>query len=353
MYRKEVSKIAVDPYLLERLVCPRHRVPLSDNGSSLWCSKGHDYPVVDGIPVLLDEGPQTLWVAESSLKYARHPEEYADKDPYHIGTMLSEDQHAMFQEVLSRADGRVDPVVQMMVAATNGMAYQHLIGKLEDYPIPQLRLPPAKGQVLLDIGCNWGRWCIAAARLGYKPIGIDPSLGAVLAAKRVSTQMGLDLRFVVGDARTLPFLSGCFDVVYSYSVLQHFSREDAVKAIQEVGRTLQVEGKSFIQMPTPYGLRCIYHQIRRGFRETEGFDVRYWSVPALRRVFSKYVGRTTFSIDCFFGIGLQPSDLRFMPPSHRAAIRVSEMLRGSSRILPWLRYVADSVYVESIRTAAV
>ena len=31
--------------------------------------------------------------------------------------------------------------------------------------------------------------------------------------------------FVVGDARFLPFRSGSFDYVWSYSVLQHFSRE--------------------------------------------------------------------------------------------------------------------------------
>jgi SAM-dependent methyltransferase len=344
--------MAVDSFLLKRLVCPRHRVPLSDSGSCLSCPEGHQYPAVDGIPVLIDEGTQTIWTAEKSLEHGWHREEYEKTDPYHLGTMVSQPEQERVQNLSSRPYG-VDPVVSLLVSATNGMAYTHLIGNLKDYPIPQLRLPPGNGELLLDIGCNWGRWSIAAARLGYRPIGIDPSLGAVLAARRVATQLGLDIRFVVGDARSLPFPRGCFDIVFSYSVIQHFSREDALKTIQEIGRTLQPRGKCLIQMPTPFGLRCLYHQARRGFRKTRGFDVRYWTIPALRRAFGQYVGRTSFSVDCFFGIGLQARDLQFMPPLYQAVIRASELLRAGSRAAPWLRYVADSVYVESTKAAQV
>jgi SAM-dependent methyltransferase/uncharacterized protein YbaR (Trm112 family) len=343
--------MAVDSFLLERLVCPRHQVPLSNDGSSLCCTHEHRYPVVDGIPVLLDDGPQTLWIAESSLEHARQPEKYAAQDPYHLNTMIAPDQQGQFRELLSKPGQTIDPIVSIMVGATNGIAYLHLIGKLGEYPIPELRLPPAKGQVLLDVGCNWGRWSIAAARLGYKPIGIDPSLGAVLAAKRVATQLGLDIRFVVGDARSLPFRSGSFDAVFSYSVIQHFSKDDAIRAIQEIGRTLAVKGRSLVQMPTILGVRCLYHQARRRFREARDFEVRYWSVPALRRVFNANVGKTTVSIDCFFGIGLQPSDVHLMPLSHRLAIHASELLRAGSRLAPGLRYLADSVYMESTKVS--
>jgi SAM-dependent methyltransferase/uncharacterized protein YbaR (Trm112 family) len=340
--------MALDSYLLKHLVCPRHRLPLTDLGACLSCPEGHRYPVVDGIPILIDEGPQTIWVAEKSLEHGWHWEELEKTDPYHLGTMVSEPERDRFQNLLKRANG-VDPVVSLLIAATNGIAYTHLIGALKDYPIPVLRLPPGNGELLLDIGCNWGRWSIAAARLGYRPIGVDPSLGAVLAARRVATRLGLDIRFVVGDARALPFPAGTFDIVFSYSVIQHLSREDALKTIQEIGRTLQPKGKCLVQMPTPFGLRCIYHQARRGFRKTRGFDVRYWTLPALRRAFGQYIGRTKFSVDCFFGIGLQISDLRFMPPLYRAVIRTSELLRESARVAPWLRYVADSVYVESTK----
>jgi SAM-dependent methyltransferase/uncharacterized protein YbaR (Trm112 family) len=342
----------VDPSLLDLLVCPRDRTALSEDGSTLKCAEGHRYPVVEGIPVLFEDGPKTIWVAENSLKHAWHQDEFQAKDPYHLDTMISRAEQEKFKDLLNSPTDGVDPVVSILISATNGIAYLHLVGKLKEYPIPHFRLPPAKGEVMLDIGCNWGRWCMAAARLGYRPIGIDPSLGALLAAKRVTTKLGLNVKLVCGDARSLPFRDDCFDVVFSYSVIQHFSRQDAIETFQEIGRTLRPKGKAFIQMPTTFGLRCLYHQARRGFREGTGFEVRYWSVPTLKRLFQKYVGQTTFSVDCFFGIGLQVSDLRLMPPSYRAVIHASELLRTGSRFLPWFRYVADSVYVESIKNAA-
>jgi len=323
---------------------------LLEAGSTLHCEAGHQYPVVNDIPVLLDDGPQTMWLAGRSLERAEHWSADAE-DPYFLDTTgISERELFELKGRIAReSQESVDPVVSFLIGATNGIAYRHLIGRLREYPIPELRLPPADGLVLLDVGCNWGRWSMAAARAGYTVIGIDPSLGAVLAAKRVARRLGLNPTFVVGDARSLPFRAESVDVVFSYSVLQHFSGSDAVAALKEVGRVLQAGGRSFIQMPTSFGLRCIYHQARRRFRQARDFEIRYRSLPALRQLFTAHVGRTTFSVDCFFGIGLQAADIRLMPLVLRMAIRTSELLRKSSRVLPGLCYFADSVYVESAR----
>lgn len=343
--------MSINPRLLDILVCPQDGQGLSVSGGSLVCAAGHQYPVVGDVPIfLLDNVPQTLWVADASLQEARGEPQRGAEDRYYLGTLgISEDERSRLRELLARSDNRIDPVVAFLVGATNGIAYQHLIGKLPDYPIPELRLPPGHGRILLDVGCNWGRWCMAAARKGYLPIGIDPSLGAVLAAKRVAAQLGLDAEFVVGDARFLPFRGESIDTVFSYSVLQHLSREDVANAVNEMGRVLRRGGKSLVQMPTVLGLRCLYHQARRRFREAREFEVRYWSVPALRHLFAERVGPVSVSVDCFFGIGLQAADLRLMPLSHRVVIRASEMLRKVSRVLPGLCYVADSVYLESVR----
>jgi SAM-dependent methyltransferase len=342
----------VDPYLLRRLVCPRHGLPLTEAGSYLHCAYGHRYPIVDDVPVLLDDGPQTLWVAERSLQRAQRKALDLPADPFYVDTLgISPDERDGLLDRLQGPAPWIDPVVSCLVGATNGISYRRLVGRLKDYPIPALRLPRSSGEVLLDVGCNWGRWCFAAARLGYSPIGIDPSLGAVLAAKRVAAQLGLAAQFVVGDARTLPFRAGSVDVTFSYSVLQHFGREDASRAIQEMGRVLRTDGTALVQMPTVCGLRCMYHQARRRFRQARAFDVRYWSIPALRRLFTRNIGAPAFSVDCYFGIGLQASAAHLLPANSRAAIRASEVLRTLSRFVPWLYYGADSVYVKSVRIA--
>ena len=338
---------ALDPWYLENLQCPVSGSPLSWDAarSRLVSGTGHAYPVIDGIPVML---PEEVEPTLAPLRASREANS-ADAPWYLPSLLLSDAEKAGIRKLIDAGATRIDPVAAYLVAATNGIGYVHLIGKLTEYPIPEMRLPEGEGRLLLDIGCSWGRWCIAAARKGYAPVGIDPSLGAVMAARRITRALGLTVRFVVGDARHLPFRSETFDAVFSYSVIQHFSVRDATQTFEKIGRVLKPGGCSMIQMPTRFGLRCLYNQARRGFRATTGFEVRYWSIADIRKVMEQHVGPSRFTVDCFFGIGWQPSDAHLMPPRYRAIIACSEVLRRLSARLPLLLGVADSVYVHSTK----
>jgi ubiquinone/menaquinone biosynthesis C-methylase UbiE len=243
----------------------------------------------------------------------------------------------------------IDPVVVYLVGATNGIMYQHLIGTLREYPIPDLPMPQGHGELLLDVGCSWGRWSIAASRRGYEAVGIDPSLGAVLAASRVARALGARAHFVVGDARFLPFRRDTLDRVYSFSVIQHMSEANAVSAAREMARVLKPGGSSVVQMPTKYGIRCLYHQARRGFREGRGFEVRYRTAGHLKRLFGGAIGPTDTSVHCYFGIGLQTTDAPLMPASGQIVLAASEALRRLSRWIRPLAWAADSLYVRSVK----
>ena len=332
------------------LVCPRDQQSLRSDAGALTCPTGHRYPVVEGIPVVLrDDVRQTIDVAERSLAAAReHMRAPRAAGDLYVDTLgIAPHEKAGIRNA-ARDQMKVDPVVAYLVGATSGYLYSHLIGTLERHPIPELRLPLSSGAKFLDIGCNWGRWSIAAARKGYTVVGIDPSLGAVLAARRLCIAMGLDLHFVVADARFLPFPTGSFDVAFSYSVLQHLSREDVRRVLDGLHGVLRPGGEALIQMPNRLGLRCLYHQARRGFREGRAFEVRYWSIPELTRVFESALGPTQLSVDCYFGLGLQRSDENLMRPLGRAAVRVSDGLRRASERLPAMRHVADSIYVRAV-----
>ena len=106
----------------------------------------------------------------------------------------------------------IDPFVQERIPATNGFLYQSLRFRLPRYPIPELRLPGGRGKRLLDIGCNWGRWSIAAARKGYTVSGIDPVPQAILAARRVAEQLALDIDYRSGSGEIIPYPNDTFDV---------------------------------------------------------------------------------------------------------------------------------------------
>ena len=319
----------MNEWLAEHLVCPRDKQKLERSDSTLTCPQQHSYPIFDGIPVMLVDD------VEETHGYISRTLEKVSSNESPLGTA-------------SEANDRIDAFVQGEIPYTSGNLYFSVQHRLTRYPIPETRLPTGNGERLLDIGCNWGRWSIAAARKGYQPVGLDPSLDAVLSARRVCKQLDVNADFVVGDARFLPFADNSFDTVFSYSVFQHFSKENAKISLDEVRRVLRTGGLALIQMPNKYGIRQYQQHRRRGFTEGEGFEVRYWTPSELIRTFENRLGPTKMSTDCFFGLGIQASDVDLLPLRYKAVVFSSEVLRRISTFLTPLTKVADSVYLESV-----
>lgn len=253
------------------------------------------------------------------------------------------------EEPAAKETAAVDRFVQKEIPYTSGNLYLPVQNKLTRYPIPETHLWPGSGERLLDIGCNWGRWSIAAARKGFRPVGLDPSLEAVLAARRVSRQLGAEADFVVGDARFLPFRENTFDAVFSYGVYQHLSKENVRISLDEVVRVLKSGGRTLFQMPNRYGIRAYQQLRRRGFTEGEGFEVRYWTPAEMIKTFEKKIGPTKMTTDCYFGLGIQKSDVDLLPFNYKLVVYSSELLRKLSGLVRPLTKVADSVYLESVK----
>ena len=309
--------------MIEQLACPRDRTRVEPREETLVCEQGHEYPYVEGIPVLVvDELEPTqpgYWAKPEQIDRVR-----AAEPPPVDG------------------DG-VDPYVADLILGTHGNLYKNLSAGLSRYPIPDFPLPRGNGELLLDIGCNWGRWTIAAKRAGYRPIGIDPSFEAIVAAKRIARQLGEDVQYVVADARRLPFADETFDVVFSYGVLQHFSKRDVATAVEEIARALKRDGSSWVQMPNALGALNVVRLAQRGFREGDEFEVRYWKPGELKRVFQR-IGPTELSTDGFFTLNPQKRDLDLLPRRFRAVVHVSETLKR----LHAPTTLADSVNVRSV-----
>jgi ubiquinone/menaquinone biosynthesis C-methylase UbiE len=170
--------------------------------------------------------------------------------------------------------------------------------------------------VLLDVGCGWGRWCISAARKGYTAIGIDPGLDSILAARRVSRQLGLPITYLVADARRLPFRDDCVDTVFSYSVFQHFKKPDVCASLAEIGRVLKPGRTSLVQMASAWGVRNLHSRLMRLIeniasdlarrpRSPDRFDVRYWRPRELKDTFARCIGPSILIVDGFFGLNVQ------------------------------------------------
>lgn len=321
----------MDQWLLEHLACPRCRAGVVADANGVTCARGHRYPIVDGIPVmLLDDVRQTHWGATSSIEQS---------------------QAAAPVEAIPDAD--VHAFVREAIGATCGNLYAHLQGHLPRLPIPNIPFDISPGARMLDIGCHWGRWCISAARRGGRVIGIDPYLPAVRVAKRVAQSFGVPASFVVGDGRYLPFAPGSFDVVHSFSVLQHFSEEDVARCAREIGRVLVEGGEANVQMAQRFGVLNLLQQARRGFRTPAKFEVRYWRGSDLLTVFREGVGRASLAPDAFLSLNAQGADVDLLRPHHRWIVSLSACLRRAALAWPPLTQAADSVYVVAKKTSAV
>jgi SAM-dependent methyltransferase/uncharacterized protein YbaR (Trm112 family) len=333
--------------LLSLLECPRDHSELRIEGSHLCCGLGHQYPIVNGIPVfLLAEKAQTIGIAVESLKAA----ENGIDSPLYINTLgITEDEKRGVERDWIAGERKIDPAISYLVGATSGWGYVNLIGQLREYPIPEIPIRNGDGELLLDVGSNWGRWSVSAARKGWRVVGIDPSLGAIMAAQRAFSGMGLDMSFVCGDARFLPFKADIFRGAFSYSVIQHFSESDAEIALGELGRVLHPGGFAKIQMAHKGGLRSTYSRTRRDYPNSGIFRVRYWSLASMRGVFEKKIGPAKLMAEAFGGLGLLPEDRNYVSTKARFLIEISRLLRKLSFFVRPLIRLADSVYVISVK----
>jgi len=316
------------------LACPSDKSPLALEAGVLRCAQLHSFPLVGDVAVLFNRDmPDSHPYFEESRRAAQAGE-------------------AMDSPASASADpAEVDPFVQQEIVKTNGILYSGVLGGLRRYPIPEIPLPETtQGLRLLDVGCNWGRWSIAASRRGYQAIGIDPGILAVQAATRVSRALGVSPGFVVGDGRSLPFPDETFDVVFSYSVLQHFSKDDAKASIREAARVTKRGGRVLIQLANLLGVRQLYNQARDSLRGEQGlFRVRRWLPGEMLSTFRDLVGPARLTADGFFSLNAQVSDLDLLRPFPRTVIRASQALKNVSERVPALSLLADSVFIEASR----
>lgn len=165
---------------------------------------------------------------------------------------------------------------------------------------------------------SYYRWLVASQTLGVQlggtrvlDVGCDDAqfLGRSTAPLRVGVDLAPRARpadgieIVRADARILPVLSGSFDTILAFDVLEHIDNDRAV--MSEMLRILAPGGRIWFSTPAiksaifpaflqPYANRSFGH-VRNGYTleamrdllPADGYrlDAWYWSEPALRAGF--------------------------------------------------------------------
>jgi len=306
-------------HLTEVVACPWDRTNLRPYNGGFICEDGHEFAVENDIPILTDAVRREA--VPANMAPCPHDLE----------------------------DASVDAFVNDWIVNTNGNLYWRARGRLPRYPIPSWPFWKGDGKILVDVGCGWGRWSIASAGAGFRPIGLDVHIDALSAAQRVSKQLGVQANYLCSSVDRMPFRSASVDVVFSYSVLQHLDRQTVARFFKESFRVLKVGGRCLVQLPNASGLYNILLQARRGFRDGSPgtFEMRYWSISSIRDAVEK-AGFHDLAIrtDGFFSQNPQMSDLDLLSLVGKLIVLVSLAARNTARVIPTLTRFADSLWIE-------
>lgn len=131
--------------------------------------------------------------------------------------------------------------------------------KLENWRLSMLNRIfgiPFKNSVktYLDIGCGATGYTVieAAKRNNWVSFGVDISIEAMLRAKNLAKNQGVDdvTAFLVCSAENLPFRSNLLDYISAVSLLEHLSNDE--KTIKSLYIILRREGYIYICVPNTY-----------------------------------------------------------------------------------------------------
>ena len=189
--------------LLSLLACPACRGGLSWEAEQARCERGHLYPLVEGIPVLLPPA------VEADVHKQAQAEFFDHEDP---------------EWEISRPHGAPE-------------VYRWLLEQKFARSVSSLRdLFP--GATALTVCGGSGMDAEFLARAGARVLASDLSLQAALRARRRAERFGVELQPLVADAESLPFSDRAVDLVYVHDGLHHL--EDPLAGLAEMARVAAV-----------------------------------------------------------------------------------------------------------------
>jgi tellurite methyltransferase len=131
-------------------------------------------------------------------------------------------------------------------------------------------LSPSERPKMLDLGCGPGRHAIAFALAHFSVTAMDASPAAIRHLSEWAHSLRLSIKTQVCEMLSDSLPSETFDVVLSYNVIYHGSRERFAQAIQQVRKLLKRNGIFFFTCPSrqdgkygfgervaPHTYRCI------------------------------------------------------------------------------------------------
>lgn len=119
--------------------------------------------------------------------------------------------------------------------------------------------PRDRDAAILELGCGHGAFLYAMHQAGYKDAkGVDGAAEQVGAARKLGIG-GVEQADVMSALAATA--SASLDVVVAFDLLEHFTRDELIRLVDEVHRVLRSGGRWIIHVPNgegPFGARVRY-----------------------------------------------------------------------------------------------
>jgi len=141
-----------------------------------------------------------------------------------------------------------------------------------------------KGKRVLEIGAGTGRDSFGMVNHGASVFMLDYSSNSLSIIKNIASEEKVEVNPVGGNAFSLPFPDGSFDVVFHQGLLEHFRTKDADNLLKENVRVLKPGGLLLVDVPQRYHIYTVMKHILIAMDKWFAGWEREFSIPELDRL---------------------------------------------------------------------
>jgi len=151
-----------------------------------------------------------------------------------------------------------------------------------------LKLTDLRGKRVLEIGAGTGRDSFGMVEQGAAVFMLDYSTNSLSIIKNIATEEKVEVNPVGGNAFSLPFQEGTFDLVFHQGLLEHFREKEAGNLLRENVRVVKNGGLLLVDVPQRYHIYTVMKHILITFdRWFAGWE-REFSVPELEKLLRSF-----------------------------------------------------------------
>ena len=132
---------------------------------------------------------------------------------------------------------------------------------------------------VLDVGCGTGRLVKFLDQHGFSAQGCEPEIAALKIAQRINSSKSIKK----APATSLPYKANSFDLIISASVIEHLTKKEVRKFLEEAKRVLKPHGYIFIITPN-FSSPFRYIKKEQWFAYSDPTHINFFSRKSIRQL---------------------------------------------------------------------